>query len=446
MTTQCKTLGQKNWIFLLFFFSFLIMLKFIQYFLISISLYFIWHTILVFGIFDGQYKEIISSLKELIWLGFVATIILSNRSRFKAYIQKTKIQVLILGLFVILGLITTYFNIPDLNQFIKNTIIGLKYGWYFMFVFWSAGLAGFILFSQTSKEKFVNNYINWLQFLTRLSWFILIGGLLIQGTKVIFPELWYQLGFGGLNIYKQWIAPPLYYLTQHDGIMRLSGLFSGPNNFAFWIIGLFPFLWAMRLRKDENKWWLEKAWLLLLSVLNLGRVLLVWIGTFFGILAAKSNWIKNNKFISGIIIGGIVGFFGYITFLKWDSTTEHFTLWLEALQAFLNKPWWYGLGSSGPGIHWNGSLLPENYYLQIALDYGRLWPVLFALFWTSIFGKIKKMQYTKSVFNQSILLFSTGFVCMLVAGIFLHVFEDSMVNYLFFIPWGIAYGARLSEK
>ena len=236
-----------------------------------------------------------------------------------------------------------------------------------------------ISFSQTSKEKFVNNYINWLQFLTRLSWFILIGGLLIQGTKVIFPELWYQLGFGGLNIYKQWIAPPLYYLTQHDGIMRLSGLFSGPNNFAFWIIGLFPFLWAMRLRKDENKWWLEKAWLLLLSVLNLGRVLLVWIGTFFGILAAKSNWIKNNKFISGIIIGGIVGFFGYITFLKWDSTTEHFTLWLEALQAFLNKPWWYGLGSSGPGIHWNGSLLPENYYLQIALDYGRLWPVLFAL-------------------------------------------------------------------
>ena len=158
---------------------------------------------MVFGIFDGQYKEIISSLKELIWLGFVATIILSNRSRFKAYIQKTKIQVLILGLFVILGLITTYFNIPDLNQFIKNTIIGLKYGWYFMFVFWSAGLAVFILFSQTSKEKFVNNYINWLQFLTRLSWFILIGGLLIQGTKVIFPELWYQLGFGGLNIYKQ---------------------------------------------------------------------------------------------------------------------------------------------------------------------------------------------------------------------------------------------------
>lgn len=170
-----------------------------------------------------------------------------------------------------------------------------------MFVFWSAGLVGHTIFSGTPELKNREKTLNtWLRFIVRLSWFVLIGGLFIQGSKVLFPEFWHYLGFGELNIYKQGIAPPLYYLTQHDGIMRFSGLFSGPNNFAFWLIGIFPFLWATRLSamKTKTQEWGEKASLLLFGVLNLGRVILVGLGTFFGILAAKSQWIKNNKFIS----------------------------------------------------------------------------------------------------------------------------------------------------
>lgn len=33
-----------------------------------------------------------------------------------------------------------------------------------------------------------------------------------------------------------------------------------------------------------------------------------------------------------------------------------------------------------------------------------------------------------------------GFLAFLVMGLFLHVFEDSMVNYLFFVPYGMSFG------
>jgi len=71
------------------------MLKFLKYFLIAMTLYFIAHTFLVFGLLDGQYKEIISSAKEFIWIAFIAIIALTHRSTFRSYIQETKVQIMI---------------------------------------------------------------------------------------------------------------------------------------------------------------------------------------------------------------------------------------------------------------------------------------------------------------------------------------------------------------
>ena len=78
------------------------MLKFLQYFLIAMTLYFIAHTFLVFGILDGQYKEIVSSAKELVWLAFIAIIAVTNRSAFRTYLSKTRVQIIILSLFLLL--------------------------------------------------------------------------------------------------------------------------------------------------------------------------------------------------------------------------------------------------------------------------------------------------------------------------------------------------------
>lgn len=41
---------------------------------------------------------------------------------------------------------------------------------------------------------------------------------------------------------------------------------------------------------------------------------------------------------------------------------------------------------------------------------------------------------------------SFGFLGLLLEGMFLHVFEDSMVNYWFFILWGVTYGYLLVPR
>lgn len=48
------------------------MLQILKSFLIIISLYFILHTLLVFGIFDGSYHEILSSTKDIFRILFVS--------------------------------------------------------------------------------------------------------------------------------------------------------------------------------------------------------------------------------------------------------------------------------------------------------------------------------------------------------------------------------------
>jgi hypothetical protein len=42
--------------------------------------------------------------------------------------------------------------------------------------------------------------------------------------------------------------------------------------------------------------------------------------------------------------------------------------------------------------------------------------------------------------NQTLYFLGIGLVGLLAEGMFLHVFESSIVNYLFFVPFGIVFG------
>jgi hypothetical protein len=80
------------------------------------------------------------------------------------------------------------------------------------------------------------------------------------------------------------------------------------------------------------------------------------------------------------------------------------------------------------------------------------------LFWCTVMGiffrkqkKLKENFYqSKSLTNQIEFLkaFQQGLLALMVMGLFLHVFEDSMVNYLFFSLYGlmIGYIQALIEK
>lgn len=346
---------------------------------------------------------------------------------------------------VLVGLVVTRIQSHSTSQFINNSIIWLKYGWYFMFIFRSAWLIWWIIGQQSKKTTKLAQQDNWVGFVIKLSRCILWGWLIVQLTKLIFPDIRYTVGFGELNIYKAWVAPPLYYLTKHDGIIRYSGLFSGPNNFAFRLIAITPLLRSYSvntLRTNSILPYLstiKRISLVIFGVINISRVVLVgWMSEIIPNITTNPL-VKKHKFVVRVTAWLCIGLLILISYLKRESTTEHFALGLDALHKFFSNPWWYGLGSSGPWVHRNWSLLPENYYLQLALDYGFLGPICFSLFRLLIFQDIKNNQNTKSI-QSTQRLFVTGFVGVLIAGAFLHVFEDSMVNYLFFVSRWVVYG------
>ena len=138
---------------------------------------------------------------------------------------------------------------------------------------------------------------------------------------------------------------------------------------------------------------------------------------------------------------------------KRESTVGHITSKLSTIPEVISQPLWHGLGSSGPAIHYEWKYLPENYFLQIMLDIGTVWflvwtfmlmcllLVQYKVIWINKWKLTSEEEYQLQVFYK----LQTWFFALFVMWLFLHVFEDSMVNYLFFTIYGIVLGS-LSTK
>ncbi|PZM86404.1 MAG: hypothetical protein DLD55_05760 [candidate division SR1 bacterium] len=141
-------------------------------------------------------------------------------------------------------------------------------------------------------------------------------------------------------------------------------------------------------------------------------------------------------------------FLGILAFsvLKRESSLAHLAAKRGGIMQVIEQPLGYGLGSSGPAVHHSGNLLPENYYLQLMLDLGTVGFLLrcgVLALWFCELKKIRSLgnENSEAMKVQRVLgALHTGFMAFLVMGLFLHVFEDSMVNYLFFSLYGISAG------
>lgn len=52
--------------------------------------------------------------------------------------------------------------------------------------------------------------------------------------------------------------------------------------------------------------------------------------------------------------------------------------------------------------------------------------------------KISEKNLSQHQFSKLLSAFQYGLLALLVMGLFLHAFEDSMVNYLFFVLYGVS--------
>jgi hypothetical protein len=172
------------------------------------------------------------------------------------------------------------------------------------------------------------------------------------------------------------------------------------------------------------------------------------VGTMVVVVFLFRSWIKKHRKLSVWVLVLCLLWLVGLSVLKDTSTLAHIAKKFSSLSYVINQPLGYGLGSSGPAIHHGAWILPENYFIQLMIDIGTVW-FLIRIFCVSQVGglvrAIRTNSWTKTTNSKGIIYsvrkwLTIGWITLLVMGMFLHVFEDSMVNYIFFILRGITTG------
>ena len=393
-------------------------------------------TFFVYGIHlcESSYPALI---REWIWLLFLFAVLILWFKKFKPYWkhwEETWIA------FIILIVVSVLFSLlKDVSW--SNMFIGIKYWFRWMFILISASFLWFVISKKWQKSKLI-------QILPRVLVSIVWVGFLWQWAKLLRPDFFYSLWYGGLDDYSYGENPPIYYLTWYEWTLRRQWFFSWPNNYWYFLVAFLPFIWRFftnKIKKKENTVLSVLALVvrMLWMVATLSRAVLLWMVVVF--VALYRNRLKSKK--RWLLRWGIWLFvvLAILSVLKRESTVWHITSKLYTIPEVISQPLWHGLWSSGPAIHYEWKYLPENYFLQIMLDIGTIW-FLFRTFAIlclfliqyKVIG-IRKWKLTNEEEYQLQVLhkLQMWFFALFVMWLFLHVFEDSMVNYLFFTIYGI---------
>ena len=393
-------------------------------------------TIIVYGL-KLCWASYPALIREWIRLLFLFIVLIFWYKKFKPYWKHWKKTWIA---FIILIIVSVLFSLlKDVSR--SNMFIWIKYGFRWIFILISASFFGYVISEKWQKSKLIQN-------LPRvLVWTVWVG-FLWQWAKLLRPDFFYSLWYGGLDDYSYGENPPIYYLTWYEWTLRWQWFFSWPNNYWYFLVAFLPLVWRFFTSKIKKKEDTELSILALVvrmtwMVATLSRAALVWMVVVF--VALYRNRLKSKKrwLLRGWI--WLLIAIAVLSVLKRESTVGHITSKLSTIPEVISEPLWHGLGSSGPAVHYEWKYLPENYYLQIMLDIGTVW----FLVWTFMLMCLLLMQYKVIWLNkwkltneeeyqlQVLYKLQIWFFALFVMWLFLHVFEDSMVNYLFFTIYGI---------
>lgn len=393
----------------------------------------LYHIISIITLHARGYENIttLSLLRDLWWLVVITSTVTWKYKQIIPFVRHWKYSLLISTVTIITAIALSLRQWTELY----NIFIGIKYGYMFLWILLSALFVWRTLTKQ-QKEKLTI-------IIPKIVLTTIIVGLLRQMAKYIWPDFFFNIGYGQIGDFIFGQEPPVYYRTGPWWEPRLQGLFAWPNNYGYFLAAFFPLLlYTYKQQVQKNAKLLRAIGILLVIVsiiLTLSRS--AWIGTIIGLILMYTARFKQHRktFIAMIVIA-ITGVLG-LSILKWWSTQEHIVQKLSSIQYVIDKPLWYGLGSSWPAIHHEGTILPENYYIQIAVDTGTVGCILLLLTLITLIRSIK--IYGNNEETKPLMIW---FFTLLVMGLFLHVFEDSMVNYVFFITRGLYIGYASKQK
>jgi hypothetical protein len=414
------------------------MIKFLYWFTIFLLAYFLLY------VTGGYYLSSISwwwyilpLLKESVWFIFVSYCVRQGRDQLRSYIVKIQRETLLLLSIAIRWISATWLQHDWSVSTWINIAIWLKYGLYSSIIFYTAARVGY------SSPLTQSDIINYIKRLCHIMVRCCAAGIAWQWMKRLYPDVFYtSLGYGPIGDYHPNQPHPIYYRTGPWWWPRLSWLMSGPNNLWYLLVAyaslvpLYVHQWRARILYYTT------------TIMTLSRAALLWSGIQwliygFKYLGSRGRWLIWWLAIVGIIVVWI------LSVIKGKSTTEHFTRTWWAVQSVVDHPRGIWLWSSWPWVHRNGSVLPENFYLQLLIDYGTIPFIGRCAYWYLIIRRTRVMLKQQSdVIAQPLRAYIAWFLWLLIVWLFLHVFEDSVVNYLFFIPFWLLwwYGLRKFAK
>ena len=376
-------------------------------------------------------------IREWIWLLFLFVVLILWYKKFRPYWKYRKKTWMA---FIILIVVSVLFSLlKDVSR--SNMFVWIKYWFRWIFILISASFFGYVISEKWQKSKLI-------QILPRILVWIVWAGFLWQWAKLLRPDFFYSLWYGGLDDYSYGENPPIYYLTWYEWTLRRQWFFSWPNNYWYFLVAFLPLVWRFftnRIKKKEDTVlsifaliiWM--AWM----VATLSRAVLVWMVVVFIALYRSKLKSKKRWLIRGWI--WLLAALAILSVLKRESTVGHITSKLSTIPEVISQPLWHGLGSSWPAIHYEWKYLPENYYLQIMLDIGTVWflvrtfmlmcllLVQYKVIWLNKWKLTSEEEYQLQILYK----LQIWFFALFIMWLFLHVFEDSMVNYLFFTIYGI---------
>lgn len=413
------------------------MLRFLSWFTIFLLAYFILYVTGNYYLLWVPYASyLLPILKEATWFIFVLYSIWQGRNHLRGYLLKTQREVLLLLGIIIWGIVATLIQHGIESSTMINILIWLKYGLYSSIIFYTATR---VWYSSPLTQSDIINYIKRL--CNILIWFCGIG-LLWQWLKWIHPDLFYSiLWYGPVGDYVVWQAHPIFYRTWPGWWPRLSWLMSGPNNLWYLLVAyasVFPLY-------IKQRWWRAIYYGSMLMTLSRAAIIGVWVQLFP--VALRHYGRKYKSLIIALLVMVMIWVWA-LSLIKDSSTMQHIVRKLWAVESVIQNPRGIWLWSSWPWVHWGGSVLPENFYLQLLLDYGTIPFIARCVYRYRVIRQSKLIASSQHEIAPTLRAYIAGFVWLLIVWLFLHVFEDSVVNYLFFIPFGLLwwYGLRPFAK
>ena len=393
-------------------------------------------TIIVYGL-KLCWASYPALIREWIRLLFLFIVLILWYKKFKPYWKHWKKTWIA---FIILIIVSVLFSLLK-DATWSNMFIWIKYWFWWTFILISASFFGYVISEKWQKSKLI-------QILPRVLVWIVWVGFLWQWAKLLRPDFFYSLWYGGLDDYSYGENPPIYYLTWYEWTLRRQWFFSWPNNYWYFLVAFLPLVWRFFTNKIKKKGdtvlsilalVVRMAWM----VATLSRAALVWMVVVFVALYRSKLKLKKRWLIRGWIWLLVV--LAILSVLKRESTVGHITSKLSTIPEVISEPLWHGLGSSGPAIHYEWKYLPENYFLQIMLDIWTVWFLVrtfmlmcllllqYKVIWINKWKLTNEERYQLQVLYK----LQIWFFALFIMWLFLHVFEDSMVNYLFFTIYGI---------